>query len=311
MTLIFTPDSFRAQVEAASGGHLTVLYDNKGFPSIMRVIPRFRYEDLGFDAELGSGTVTAFVKGGQEKSEIFIGQYQASLYDGRAVSLPGRDPRRSINYDDSLAACVDKGPGWHLMTMHEWAAIALWCKANDFEPRGNTDHGRAHDAHHEIGRRADGLSPGDSGTSGTLTGSGPATWRHDGTAEGIADLVGNVTEWQDLMKLVDGRVFAAPDNDWELDEGDWEDTEVDLPDVSSSTWNSQTTEGNQLTDRLLITHAGIDLQGSMWTTIEGERFPHRGGHRNNGSDAGLAYLSLASTRTISITTRGFRPAFAL
>jgi hypothetical protein len=308
--IIFSPDSLRAQVEAATGGHVTVLYDDKGYPSYMRVIPKFRYEDIGFDSQFGTGVATAFLVNGQEKSEVFIGQYLASTYDGRAVSLPGKDPRASINYDQAKSACADKGPGWHLMTMHEWAAVALWCKANGFEPRGNTDWGRAHDAQHEVALRPDGNSPGvSSGTGRTTTGGGPASWRHDGGITGIADLVGNVWEWQHLMKIVDGRVFASPDNDYQADEGDWEDTGVDLPSASSPTWNSQSTTGNELTDRLLITHAGVDLQGSIWTNTDGERLPFRGGNWRHGSHAGLGALHLSYARSYSYTSFGFRPAF--
>lgn len=310
MSMIFTPDSLRSQVEASSGGHLTVLYDDKGYPSIMRVIPRFRYEDLGFDSELGTGTATAFIVDGVEKSEIFVGQFLASMHDSRAMSLPGRDPRASINWDDAREACEAKGPGWHLFTMHEWAAIALWCKANGFEPRGNTDNGRHHDYTHEVGLRPDGEPIGStSGSRRTATGSGPASWRHDGGVSGIADLVGNVWEWMSLMRLEDGEVYATEDNHFTQDDSDWPAQGIELPDVSSSTWNNQTTEGNQLTDRLLITHAGVDLTGSLWTTVEGSRFPRRGGSFYYGSRAGLAALYLSSSRSSTHSSIGFRPAF--
>ena len=33
-------DTYRQAVEAASGGKQTVLYDDKGYPSIMNVIPK-------------------------------------------------------------------------------------------------------------------------------------------------------------------------------------------------------------------------------------------------------------------------------
>lgn len=308
--IIASPDSLRAQVEAATGGKVTVLYDDKGFPSYMHVIPKFRYEDLGFDTEMGTGVASAFVKGNAELSEIFIGQYQASVFDGRAVSLPGRDPRTSINYDDSKAACEAKGAGWHLMSMHEWAAVALWCKANGVEPRGNTNHGRAHDATHEVARRQDAGTPGvTEGTARTLTGSGPASWRHDGTLGGIADLVGNIWEWQDGMKTVDGRVFVSADNDYTRSESDWVDTGVDI--VDSANWKDSATAGNELTDRLLITHAGIDLQGRLYTNAEGERFPMRGGLWSHGSGAGLGALNTYVSRSSTYSFRGFRPAFAL
>lgn len=308
--IIASPDSLRAQVEAATGGKVTVLYDDKGFPSYMHVIPKFRYEDLGFDAEMGTGVASAFVKGNAELSEIFIGQYQASVFDGRAVSLPGRDPRTSINYDDSKAACEAKGAGWHLMSMHEWAAVALWCKANGVEPRGNTNHGRAHDATHEVARRQDAGTPGvTEGTARTLTGSGPASWRHDGTLGGIADLVGNIWEWQDGMKTVDGRVFASADNDYTRSESDWQDTGVDISDATN--WKDSATAGTELTDRLLITHAGVDLQGRLYTSAGGERFPRRGGRWSYAGNAGLGALHLRDTRSDAHASLGFRPAFAL
>ena len=43
------------------------------------------------------------------------------------------------------------------------------------------------------------------GDPATLTGSGPARWRHDHTAHGIADLCGNLWEWQAGLRLVDGK----------------------------------------------------------------------------------------------------------
>jgi len=329
--MIFSPDTLRTQVEASTGGHITVLYDDKGYPSFMRVIPRFRYEDLGFSDQLGNGVATAFIKGGQEKSEIFIGQYAASLYDGRAVSLPGKDPRANINYDAARAACTAKGPGWHLMTVHEWAAIALWCMANDFQPRGNTNWGRAHDATHETALRPDGLEPGNtSGNGRTATGGGPASWRHDGGLSGIADLVGNVWEWQHGLKFVDGRIHVLQDNDFDLEEANWsalghyvsnESGTATLmnsagtsdDDSISTEWGSLAKASgyteSQLLQRLLISPAGIIPQGRFYIRTAGERFPYRGGSRSGGSDAGLAALSAYNPRSHSRAIIGFRPAF--
>lgn len=333
MSMIFSPDSLRQQVEAATGGHVTVLYDDKGYPSYMRVIPKFRYEDLGFEEELGTGVATAFIVDGQEKSEIFIGQYQAITHDGRALSLPGKDPRTSINYDQAKAACVDKGPGWHLMTRHEWAAVALWCMANGFEPRGNTNYGRAHDAAHETAVRQDGGTPGDaSGTARTMAGGGPASWRHDGTITGIADLVGNVWEWVDGLKLVDGRIHVTQDNRFDQPEDDWAALDHYLSNEGGTLtlmnsqggaddqqlsvgWGAVAKEAgyteSQLLQRLLFSPAGIVPQGRLYANAEGERFPSCGGHRNSGSNAGLAALYLSSSRSYAVSNRGFRPAFVL
>ncbi|MCC5811220.1 MAG: hypothetical protein JJU06_12695 [Ectothiorhodospiraceae bacterium] len=308
--IISTPDALRQSVEAATGGRMTVLYDDHGLPNYMYVIPRFRYEDLGFDSELGSGVVTAFLVDGQQKDEIFIGAYQASRVGDVACSLPGREVWRSINWDDSLAACTTKGEGWHMMTVHEWAAVALFCKANGYEPTGNTDYGRHHDNHHEFGRRSDGGDLGDSsGVGNIFAGTGPDAWRHDGSPTGIADLVGNVWEWLWGAKLQDGRIYAVEDNDTSVDESSWQDTGADLTDANP--WTSSDVTGTQLTDRILFTYPGIDLGGRLYVNDEGERFPRRGGSRGNGSDAGLAALSLNDSRSLTYTHTGFRPAFVI
>ncbi|ERS88848.1 SUMF1/EgtB/PvdO family nonheme iron enzyme [Halomonas sp. PBN3] len=332
--IIASPDSLRAQVEAATGGKVTVLYDDKGFPSLMHVIPKFRYEDLGIDATFGTGVATAFIKGNTELPEIFIGQYHAQVHDGRAVSLPGRDPRASINYDSAKAACAAKGAGWHLMTMHEWAAIALWCHAQGFIPRGNTNYGRAHDATHEIGRRQDGGTAGEaSGTARILTGSGPASWRHDNSMGGIADLVGNVWEWQHGMKLVDGQIHLLEDNSFDEDEANWtamghyisneggaptlknSSPVVEDAGISVSQWDNLAKDAgyteSQLLQRLLISPADVSMQGSFYVNTSGERFPIRGGGWGSGYAAGLGALDLRSARTDTISGLGFRPAFAL
>lgn len=333
-TIIASPDSLRAQIEAATGGHSTVLYDDKGLPSLMHVIPKFRYEDLGLDATFGTGVATAFIKGNTELPEIFIGQYQAQVHSGRAVSLPGRDPKTYINYDDAKSACTSKGAGWHMMNMHEWAAIALWCHAQDFIPRGNTDYGRAHDAKHEIGRRQDGDSPGISeGAARILTGSGPASWRHNNDMGGIADLVGNVWEWQDGMKLVDGQIHLLQDNDFDAGEASWQamghyfsnesgtptlknsNPTVEDASISVSQWDNLAKDAgyteSELLKRLLISPADVAMQGRFYVNTSGERLPRRGGRWYYGGGAGLGALYCSSERSNAHSTLGFRPAFAL
>jgi hypothetical protein len=193
---IIVKDARREAVEAASGGAMTVLYDDLNQPSYMVIIPKFNVADI--DATYGTGVHPAFIVNGVQKPEIFIGAYQAKIYDSRACSIPHVDPTTSINFDNAKAACVAKGAGWHLMTNWEWAAVALWCLKNGFQPRGNTNYGRSHEATYETGTRVDNVAPGTtSGTGRTLTGSGPASWRHNNTFTGITDLVGNISEWVD------------------------------------------------------------------------------------------------------------------
>jgi len=214
--VISVPDVLRQSVEAATGGRVTVLYDDKGYPSYMVRIPRFNIEDVIADGSAGTGTHPAFIVNGTEHSELLIGQHQASVHDGRAISLPGRDPKVYTDFDEALGYCSAKGSGWHLMTNAEWAALALWCWEAGLMPTGNTDHGRNHDLTYQVGTRQDGdtYAPGESsGDARILTGSGPAAWRHDGTIAGIADLCGNIWEWTGGLRLQDGEIQVVPDND--------------------------------------------------------------------------------------------------
>jgi len=302
----------RASVEAASGGRMTVLYTASGQPSYMHILPAFNCEDVAPGGELGTGLHPAFIFNGVAASEIFIGAYPASTAQsgGAAVSLPGVDPRASINFDTARNLCKANGPGWDIMSNLDWAAIALWCMANGFEPRGNTNYGRHHDVRIETGRRQDGGIPGEaSGAARTLTGSGPASWAHDGTPAGIHDLVGNTWEWVSGMKLQSGRVFLAPDNG-QTEEAQYIDTGFDL--TAANPWSSHSNAGaSNLVKQSLIAPASAALSpvGRLYASTDGERLPYRGGNWANTSDAGLAALSLTYARTYSYTNIGFRPRF--
>jgi hypothetical protein len=211
--IISIKDSLRQSVEAATGGQVTVMYDDKGYPSHMCRIPMFTLDTI--DPSWAAVPHPAFIVNGTTKSEIWVGQYPAVIHDSRALSLPGRDPAASIDFDTADARCSIKGAGWHLMTNAEWAAIALLTH-KQFGPdtiRGNTNYGRDYVATFETAPRQDGANPGlASGTARTLTGAGPASWRHNGEPSGIADLVGNVWEWQRGMRLVDGEIQVIADN---------------------------------------------------------------------------------------------------
>lgn len=206
------PDTLRKSVEAASGGRNTVLYTAKGQPCYMVVVPKFNLQDI--DASLGTGTHPAFIVGGVEKSQLFIGQHIGVSRNSEMLSLPGQDPINSITHDAAVSLVRANGTGWHLMTNVEWAAIAQWCWKNGFQPRGNSNYGKSSDLATEMGVRQDGVTPGTaSGNARTLTGSGPTSWRHNNTPFGIADLNGNVWEWSPGMRLNAGEIQIIENND--------------------------------------------------------------------------------------------------
>lgn len=220
MPTIFVKDDLRASVEAASGGMQTVLYTALGQPTFMNVIPQFSVEDI--DAAMGTGVHPAFIVGGITKSELFVGTYQGIVKNGEMLSLPGVDPTTSVNHDQAVAYARANGVGHHCMTNAEWAAVALWCYKNGFQPRGNTNYGKSSDSAWETGRRQDGLVNGlASGSARTLTGSGPAAWRHNNTPAGISDLNGNIWEWTPGMRIVGGEIQIIADNNAALNATDF------------------------------------------------------------------------------------------
>lgn len=201
-------DDFRLAVEALSGGKNTVKLDDVGMPSVMVPLTSLTYADI-----MSGGTtdkLPGFLIENVEK-KMYVSKFLNIVVNNRAYSLPMKDPRASIDFDTALAACRAKGEGWGLNTVGLWAAIMNWCYKNQTVPRGNTSYGASHSATHEKGVPTHMYTATQVGR--TATGSGPATWYHDLTTTGIADLVGNVWEWTAGLRLVNGEIQIIPYSD--------------------------------------------------------------------------------------------------
>jgi hypothetical protein len=317
-------------VLGSTGGKVIVKYNKNGDPLYMVRIPKFNLEDI--DPSLGTGPHPAFIVNGVVKSEILIGAYQAIFEKGCAISMPGQSPKVSITFDQARAACVANGPGFHLMTNWEWAAVALWCLKNGFQPRGNTASGKSHESPYETGTGAP------DNTAKTLAGTGPASWRHDNTIGGIADLTGNIWEWQEGFKIVDSKVYMPPDNDFTLAEASWPNptgAQVIFPAASIATeagFRTMTTTLGSLSDAVkkqlaaamiipniasgntplaIFNQGGNQAHGGFWITPAGEMMPLRGGNGGSGAVAGLAALLVNTVRSLVNGSLGCRPAFIL
>ena len=184
-----------------------LLYDDVGKPSVMVKIPKMTYAELGLGSS--ADVFPAFIIDGVTKNYIWISKYQNIVVGGRAYSLPAKDPKVDITFDNALAACTAKGAGWHLMTKTEWALLAWWCYKNGTQPYGNNNYGKdsRENAYYAIPMMMDGNNRGRVGT-----GTGPLTWSHDRTPSGIWDLNGNVWEWVGGVRTVKGEVQILENN---------------------------------------------------------------------------------------------------
>lgn len=189
-----------------------VICDDKDLPGVyVQVVPQ-QLKDLIKD---GDSTVhPAFMVNSKQISKLFIGKYQGKDHNNRIYSLPGEDPRAQITLDTYEQYCKNKGAGHHCITAAEWAFLALWCKKNNCQPKGNNQWGKdvsetliqAIPTYYETGVSHKGEP------ARVATGTGPLTWSHDGTVNGIWDLNGNVWEWVSGIRLVKGELQVIPYN---------------------------------------------------------------------------------------------------
>lgn len=304
---------------------VVAIYDNAGIPSIMHRFTKTTNKEL-FG---GSDKVhPAFIIGGEEYDEIYISVYENCEINGKPYSLPHMKAWVNITNDDAAKACFSKGDGWHLMTAPEWGLLANISHKLGTLPHGNTSRGIYHADGAENGEVYDNYY--------TLTGSGPATWTHDHTPEGVHDLCGNHWEMLRGLRIRNGRLQAAENNDAALDidltpEGDgWQPitddngnsvsvsvdggititTESEIEqDYTGDCWEDVTIdcESEQLKELALF--AGEPKAYCYIDSTEGEYFPIRGGGWNYGAYAGVFCTNLYNPRSRVDSSVGFRSAY--
>jgi sulfatase modifying factor 1 len=187
-----------------------ILLDDKGLPSVMVRVSKFKLSDVIDGAS--DSTHPAFLVNGIEVPEIYISKYQNVVHNGRAYSLPGEDPANNMTWDTARGYCEAKGSGWHMMTKAEYAAIALWCKKNGYLPYGNNAYGKDSRETLAVAIPAAFSTDTPPKTTRVLTGTGPVTWSHNKAIDGIWDINGNVSEWTGGIRTVYGELQLLVNN---------------------------------------------------------------------------------------------------
>lgn len=304
---------------------VVAIYDNAGIPSIMHRFTRVTNAELfeGYDKPH-----PAFVIGGEVYDEIYISVYENCNINGKPYSLPYQKAWVDITNDEAAAACFSKGEGWHMLTAAEWGLLANISLKNGTLPHGNTNSGKYHADEEERGELYDVVF--------NLTGSGPATWTHDHTPEGVHDLCGNHWEMVRGLRIKDGTLQAAQDNDAALDidltkSGDgWQNIMDDFgnpvkvsvdegitftasedieQNYTGDCWRNVSIECESEQLKELALYAGEPDAYCYIDSTDGEYFPIRGGCWIGGALAGVFCTRLSAPRSTSASTIGFRSAY--
>jgi len=318
-----------------------LIYDDVGKPSVMVAIPKFYLDEVINGA---SHTVhPAFIINGVEQDVIYISKYQNIVENGRAYSLPMKDPAVNLDFDQACNYCKDKGNGWHLMTNAEWAAIALWCKKNGTMPKGNNNYGKDISETDLPQKAISAVRDSNGKINRIFTGSGPANWYHDGTFAGIADLNGNIGEWNSGLRLNNSEINIIVDNNAAANVTDISSTSTEwkaiMPDGTlvepntigtlkykagtiatdagakgSFTFESiKAANGLTIPDLMKVLALAPDGTGydsdNVWITAEGERMLSHGGDWGYGKQCGVFALYFNNLRSYRGAFIGFRSCY--
>ncbi|MBJ6952879.1 hypothetical protein [Vibrio cholerae] len=325
-------DSSAMAIALASGGRLEVIKDAVGNAHLFGVWPIQTYEQLQIPNCPFTGVIDVFRKqDGTFRSECRIAIHKSVNVGGRTVSRAGLAPYVNLNFDEFKTKASDLSGGFRMLDVYHdafinWQILSIIAKGGQ-QPRGNTEWGRAHNMISEVGRRVDGmLSNERTGNGATLTGSGPNSWRHDGTAFGVSDWVGNVWEWIDGLKMVNGQFYLAqysgqPEAQWVatgryINSGNvLSMTPPTSPVSGEQTWGLLTKTGNYVGNELMqkLFIEPIDctkiLNGRFYYNTDGERLPLRRGSWSNAGNSGPAALYILSARSLRDSRFAGRLAF--
>jgi hypothetical protein len=142
-------------------------------------------------------------------------------------------------------------------------------------------------------------------------------WPHEATPFGVFDLVGNVVEFVEQLKIIDGRVYCTLDNDPSVSESEWIAQDAYYDGVNIFSLSAEKTVSasralslasdislstsyvkNELMRRIGVEHAAATVRGELFIANSGERVFQRSGRFSSTDRAGLnAAMSVSKTST--------------
>lgn len=277
--------SLRALRDQINAGTRTVdVKSDDGSISQMVYIPKFTvpkgiWESGDFPAEdmnLGGFFIDKYQASHKAATPFAMGvatgkTIVADSTDDVPVSLPGRVPWVNIDWNNAKVACANRkinGVSCHLVTMKEWATVCFLIKLLGHDVRGNNNLGkdiRDSSAYANYGV----LDKSDIANANgrVLTGTGPISWSHNGMANGVFDIVGNIWEWVDF--LINDGIYThkkrALIND--SDGITASDTTITLDNLDTGdTWE---TSGTVQIEDEVITYSNIDFPSSGSAILSG------------------------------------------
>lgn len=230
------------QIFDLSYGRNEVRFDRQGRPSIMVNFPNSKEAMLSYlsgggvyfsDSEHSSKDASykynihpAFIVDNQPINVRRIGKYLDIRYNGKNYhqSLPGFDPACgtggvTMSYSGLASACDainagtkrEDGDAVQNITIADFGYLGLLSVRKGFCARGNDNRCYSNSVSSESGAPAKYLFEGK--FVNTKTGSGPDSWRHDGSCFGVDDIRGNTGELVHGFQLYGGRLLYVPNND--------------------------------------------------------------------------------------------------
>jgi hypothetical protein len=254
-----------------SMGKNEVIWDSLGRPSIMFNFYPDKTSRLDWLSNLNALFTApstrfihpAFIVNGQIVKKLQVGKYTATRVANinYPCSLYGLEPAHTISYDSAVTMC-DTAAGTagsltaniHLSTKMTMGYLALLSARLGFYHRGNDLYGKSY-LTSEYGKAGYTLDANGHITR-TLTGTGPLSWRHDGSPFGI-EMRPGVAQWGGGYRTLSGEINIFENNNAAIPHSDHS--------LSSTNWKAILEDGT-----LATSGTALSLKWDFTNDVSGE-----------------------------------------